>query len=394
LTFVSSYGMIDTLMATEKDLAYTFGNNPPFETDRFSVHDSLVVNDKLTVGRPEIDRDRFLQALEDVNRTWGVITDPKTGKEFEIALANLNAPLDNGLDVELSTFTSSISGNPGNAVEFAENSALHPDRQRLYIATFGNGRSSYWDAEEQRYIRETGRLTQNNGEALPTIASLDRALKKADLPASRFSTNSGGGAPATALMGALPEGQVTHAYIKSRPNISDHPSNLAWGVGVAVGDLLDDRQYKKVSEDPWRLTGDLIAEAKEHLPEVYSPEAQNRHQSLVQKAGSSHRAGKILTDMTAFSRGGAARDYPASRDTIRALQQQPEALLTYHFPLQDRLYSSPEDITQFLVQIYKLGSTVVKDGQVELLTMPGKHRDHTQYPGMRWAMENYSLGRK
>lgn len=394
MTFITSYGMVDTLMSAEKDLAYTFGNNPPFEADRASVHNSLVVTEKLAVERPEIDRDRFLQALEDIDRTWGVITDPKTGKEFEIALANLSAPLHNGIDVELSTFTSSISGNPGNAVEFAENSALHPDRQRLYIATFGNGRSNYWDTDEQKYIRETGRFTQNNGEALPTMASLNRALEKADLPASRFSTNSGGGAPATALMGTLPEGQVTHAYIKSRPNISDHPLNLAWGVGVAIGDLLDDRKYKKVSEDPWRLTGDLIAEAKEHLPEVYSPEAQNRHQSLVQKAGNSHRASKMLTDMTAFGRGGAARDYPASQDTVRAIQQQPDALLTYHFPLQDRLYRSPEDIVQFLVQIYKLGSMVVKDGQVEVLTMPGKHRDHTQYPGMRWGMESYSLNRK
>ncbi|MEK7561874.1 MAG: hypothetical protein AAB541_03360 [Patescibacteria group bacterium] len=381
-------------MSAERNLTYTFGNNPPFEADRSSIRDGQVTSDKLAVRRPEIDKDRFLQALEDINRTWGIITDPKTGKEFEIALANLSAPLDNGLDVELSTFTSSISGNPGNAVEFAENSALHPDRQRLYIATFGNGRSSYWDAEEQKHIRETGRFMQDNGEALPTVASLERALKRADLPARRFSTNSGGGAPATALMGTLPEGQVTHAYIKSRPNISDHPLNLAWGVGIAVGDLLDDRKYKKASEDPWRLTGDLIATAKEYLPEVYSPEAQNRHQSLAQKAGSSHRAGKMLTDMTAFSRGGMARNYPASQDTVRALQQQPESLLTYHFPLQDRLYRSPEDIAQFLVQIYKLSSVVVKNGQVEILTMPGRHRDHTQYPGMRWGMESYALSRK
>ncbi|MEK7095978.1 MAG: hypothetical protein AAB896_01670, partial [Patescibacteria group bacterium] len=133
-------------MSAERNLTYTFGNNPPFEADRSSIRDGQVTSDKLAVRRPEIDKDRFLQALEDINRTWGIITDPKTGKEFEIALANLSAPLDNGLDVELSTFTSSISGNPGNAVEFAENSALHPDRQRLYIATFGNGRSSYWDA--------------------------------------------------------------------------------------------------------------------------------------------------------------------------------------------------------------------------------------------------------
>ncbi|MEK7561903.1 MAG: hypothetical protein AAB541_03515, partial [Patescibacteria group bacterium] len=351
-------------MAEQSDI-YTYGNNPPYQAERYSVGVTspiiadgfgqlrvpgyFPIKDTVLLTPPLMDEDRYHQALEDINCTWGTISDPQTGKTFEIALANLAAPADNGIDAELSTFTSSISGNPGNAVEFAENAALQPDRQRIYIASFGNGGSSYWESRERQYIRKTGRFTQSSGEALPTLEALARALKAADFIISRFSANSAGGAHATALMAALPEGQVTHAYLKSRPNISNHKLGLAWGAGILINDILDDMKYDKASKDPWKLTGKMIDEAREFLPNIYSDEAENRHKTLRQKAGSSHRIGKILTDLTAISRGGVEEDYPAEQDTVMALWKQPGALVTYHFPAHDRLYKQiPLETIQFL----------------------------------------------
>jgi hypothetical protein len=144
---------------------YTFGNEPAYEVTRFSLEGSgchlhdRSTKETITLARPSIKVDHYLQALEDINQSWRVIEDKKTGKQFEIALANLAMSADQGVDAELSTYTSSISGNLGNGIEFAEHSALHPDRQRLYIASFGNGKSSYWETEEQAYIKKTGRFT-------------------------------------------------------------------------------------------------------------------------------------------------------------------------------------------------------------------------------------------
>lgn len=382
--------------------SYTYGNHPPFRIERAGYHLGRVVFlDSLELPRPEIEEDDYYQALEDINLTWGdtkgVIVDPQTGRQFEGGMANLQASPENGVDVEMSTFTSSLSGNMGNAVELAEHAALHPDRRRLYLASFGNGQSTYWTPEERKYIRRHGRYVQENGEPLPTVASLARALEAADLAITRcFSTDSAGGGYATALMAAAPEGQVEHAYLKSRTNISNHRLALLWGLGILVGDTLDDIVYKKVSDDPWKLTGEKISEAKDLLPNLYGEEAQNRYASFAQKAGTSHKLSKMFNDLVAFSRGGEAYGHPAAHDTVRALQQQPEALFTFHFPLQDRLYNSERDVLEFIARIYDLGRTAnthIRDGQVEALLLPGRHRDHTQYPGLRWATERYAFGR-
>jgi hypothetical protein len=385
---------------------YTFGNSRSFRATRYSVLRNtrgpdfappfMQLVDTVFLARPDISRDNYYQALEDINRSFTVVADPEDdSKVFEIGRANLDAPLENGIDAEISTFTSSLSGNLGNAVEFAENAALHPDRQRIYIASLGNGRSSYWTDEEQRHIRETGRFTYSVGEPLPTLKSLARALNSSDFKVTRFSTNSMGGAHATGLMAALPEGQVTHAYLKSRPNISHHPAKIAWGAAIVIGDALDDKKLDKASRDPWKLTGEMIEDAEEKLPNLYSEAAENRYKTFADKAASSHAFRKMLTDLTALSRGDGQ---PAAVDTVRALQQQPEALITHHLPLADRLYKDlPAEAIRYLLTTYALGGAAVANiasGQIEALIMPGAHRDHTKYPHLRWATENYSFGRR
>src|SRR5581483_9415907 len=105
----------------ETDPTYTFGNTPPFAMERGRVIGGVVVYDSVTLERPQIDEDDYHRALTDINETFRLITDPRTGKQFEIAVANADKSYDCGVDVELSTYTSSLSGNPGNAVEFAEN---------------------------------------------------------------------------------------------------------------------------------------------------------------------------------------------------------------------------------------------------------------------------------
>jgi hypothetical protein len=226
---------------------------------------------------------------------------------------------------------------------------------------------------------------------------LARALLASGVDISRFSVNSAGAAYATALMAAMPEGLVERAYLKSRPNISNHELSILWGLGVLIYDILDDRKYDRYSQDPWKMTPEMIEEAENRLPNIYSDAAQNRHKSMLQKARSSHTIGKLLTDLRALSPGGFSQGHPAAADTIRAIQQQPEALWTFHFPIHDRLYNSMTDISVFLGMVHSMGhlslTDRLRDSQVEALKMPGRHRDHTKYPRLRWAVETYAFHR-
>lgn len=383
------------IMAIERldSETYAYGNAAEFEVTKLWFPNGHVSEESIIIPRVTPPTDyRYRRALHDINGSWTVAEDEETGQQFEMSLANTDADFSGGVDLEESTFSSSLSNNPGNAVEFAENSARHPERPRFYVASPGNGKSSYWTPAEQRYIKTTGRFTDEAGKPLPTIAALARVLRQADAPVTRISTNSAGGAYATALMSALPEGQLTHAYIKSRPNISDHPARLMWGASVLVGDILDDRRHARESRDPWRLTKDRIEAAKAALPRLYGNGEQNEARQ-VPEATKTHGLKKMYTDLLALSHGQTyGQVNPAAKDTGLALRQQPDALLTYHFPTGDRLYNSRTDIERFMEQVRQLGGMAARHN-VQALVVPGTHRDHAAYPTMRWSMETYSFAR-
>ncbi len=372
---------------------YTFGNSDPFVAQRFEIVEGYQKVDDLILPRATIADDNYLRALEDIDQSLTVLIDPQTGKQFEVGLANRHADPNDGVDAEVSTFTSSISDNIGNAVECAEHSALSPDRQRLYIASFGNGKTSYWDSDERRYIKRTGRFTQPNGDPLPTIAALERALRLVGgYTITRASTNSAGGAYATALMGAMPDGQVTHAYMKSRPNISNHPTRLLWGLSMITGDMADDKKYKAASKDNWKLDDFLLYEARDIMRRAYVSEADGVWS--MKQALKGHGLVQLWSDMIAFSRGSrGSLTSPATVDTLHALRKQPEALLTYHVPEKDRLYRKLGDVKRFIEDLDFLDNSGTNTG-AQLLIMPGTHRDHTQYPALRWSSESYAFGRQ
>jgi len=381
---------------------YSFGNNVSYEATRLSLQQAGVIHtDTIVIPRyPYINEDDYNQAIEDINKTFRVLKDSETGQQFEIAEANLQADPTKGVDAGLSTFTSSLTSNLGNAIELAQRAASQPDHWRLYIASPGNGKTSDWSKKEQQYIRRTGRFTQEDGKALPTIAALKRALDRGGYIVTRISTDSAGGAYVTALMRELPEGQVTHAYIKSRPNISEHGKGdlgnwqaYLWGIGIFISNILDDGRFQHASVDPWKEKLEDVSKqaARQRMPRIYAPESLREQR--IQEDVRTHGLHKMWTDMLALSRGGAAHGHPAAVDTAYALAKQSEAFVTYHFPRNDRLYHLlPEDAEIFLREVSHLG-TQVTNGQIEALIMPGAHRDHTSYPSFRWSIESYAFQR-
>gem|GEM_PF-1892427 len=367
---------------------YTFGNRNEYPVECVRLDGDTLVNEQAMLPRISIPEEVYIQNLEAVRQNWRVLKDPKSEQQFEVATINTEHGTEQEVDVEFSTFTSSISGNPGNAVEFAQNAAAHDARARVYVASFGNGYSSYWTPGERKYIRETGRIIGKNGEVLPTMEALARTLQAAGYIATRISTNSAGGAYGTAFAHALPRDQMTHAYFKSRPNLANHPTRLLWGLGLIAADEWQKRRYARTSNDPWKLTDTMTDEARKILSNIY--EVQSQLYAKPKTFG----LGKLWNDMMTFSHGPkGAVHHPAAEDTAYAIDRQPDMLTTYHMPLQDLHYSHPHsDIEKFLLATGALAHEAFIS-KMRFICLPGAHGDHTYYPDLRRSAEFYALNR-
>ncbi len=358
---------------------------------------------------PEVEEGLYKENLEIINRSFRIIEDPSTGKRFEIATAGAPHDRTQTVDCESSTYRSSLSNNVGNAVEFAENASLHPERTRLYISSLGNGGSSYFDKNERRHLRETGRFTHEkpNGqpEALPTIQALAGALKANDLKIGRISANSAGGPLATALSLELPEDQLTHIHLKGQPNISERGliRDMFFGMFI-VENMINNPKNEKASQDPWKMSYQLKEEAETLLGNIH-----NVDEKEIALTGLSYLT-KLYTDTKAYSRGAASmKDImvdrgspigPAVFDTRNMLARHPKLKTTFHFTKQDKLYRSFKndefhqfgDIERFLRHLrWSLHDKFAQD--TEAILHDGTHADHTHYPSRRWAVENYAFKR-
>lgn len=393
--------MVDTAQAIDQINRFEVGNFP-YRTELVRFVGGEMVTKEVTLEQVTIERGDYERALDEINETYGAIEDPDTGKQYEIAIVNSHVPAEEGFDVEFATERSSLTNNPGNAPEFAANSAVHPGRKRIYVAAPGNGLSSDFDPQEHRYIRRTGRLIGEDGEPLPTFAGLPRAMEAAGLLVDpiigkgiHFTGNSAGGAYAKGLMVALESGSVTRGYAKNIPGVTNHRLGLLWTAAAFGRDILDDMRSSKRSHDQWKLTPEIVKEAVARLPRIYGPDSHNRQQTKPQQAVTSHTPNKLITTAMMLARGGAAKDHPAAADTAAVLDRHPGALITNHFSLYDRLYSNRRDMHQFLEQVHRLGG-LATDNRVEIVVMimSGTHRDHTAYPHMRWAAETRAFARE
>ena len=162
----------------------------------------------------------FDDRLEEINDSLRAIKDPVTGNEFEIAITNPGLS-SQGTALEVGTYSSSISGNPGNAAELAMRS-LFANKTRVYLAPFGNGLSSPLSTEELSTFARTGQLMFGPNS---TVRALSRALgtmqTEESLEINYISTDSFGSYIANGLMSVMDQNQVGHVFMKGRPGVSD-----------------------------------------------------------------------------------------------------------------------------------------------------------------------------
>src|SRR5260370_29233966 len=92
-----------------------------FELDQIRYpHDGELVTKNLEI--PEITEEGYKQRLKEINETYKIIHDSRTGRAFEIAIVNKSS-LANGAILMPSTMFSSLTQNVGNAVELAAHGA-------------------------------------------------------------------------------------------------------------------------------------------------------------------------------------------------------------------------------------------------------------------------------
>lgn len=352
----------------------------------------LEQKDVIQIPRVSIDATNYRQAFDDAVHTLRVIIDPKTEKQFEISTAFSDADTFN-YDVEVSTYNSAISTNPPNCVEFAENAAVHPDKSRAYISSPGNGFSSPLDSQERKHIKATGRFTYEEYDgktqktlAIPTVRALNRALQYADIHPDRLSANSAGCSFATALMYDMPEGQITHAYFKGRPNIANHrPLMLGYRMLVKEN-MLANKRNQAASKDEWALSDEAIEDANKRVQPTVAELDKNYSKLSVVKS-----IAKLINDGKAYSRGEATSGFsPATHDSLLALDKQGDTKATFHFSSNDQLYATnPAAIDRFII----LSGSFGRQQSIVGIVTKGSHADHTHMPSLRWSAEAFAFNK-
>ena len=320
---------------------------------------------------------QFTDRLEEIGETWQILTDERTGQRFEVCQVNTGQPTD-GCVAEISSFSSSIVGSPGAALELAFRGMARPSQQRVYVATMGNGYTNSFSPPELSQYAATGLLTDTDKGSYPTIDALCRVLEDRGFGIQEFSATSFGVGVATAMMTRLAPGQVRHAYMMSRPNLSDRTRpGLVLSMTV-VEDILHKNLNRWTTTDQWAQSAHLLEATKRHLPKIYDGSFS---QAITEK-------GFMLKYLQGLTRGPRHGD-PALVDTVAALSRQPGAQMTFDVPNRDPLYTRLSHAREFLGRLAASGR--IDPAKVRLLVTRGTHAPTFQ-PQQRAATERFAYG--
>ena len=181
--------------------------------------DGEPMNESKNIEIPHITEEDYKDRLKEINETYRIIHDSRTGHAFEIALVNASY-VSNGAILMPSTMFSSLTQNVGNAVELAAHGAAVPKVTRVYVAFPGNGGSDSLSTRDRQYLARTGRFTYENGQPLGSISALVNALDDRDIPMRSISANVEAGRLGLGLLAALPKKSVISVYLNGLPGIS------------------------------------------------------------------------------------------------------------------------------------------------------------------------------
>lgn len=244
---------------------------------------------------------------------------------------------------------------------------------------------------ELKYFAKTGRMTvEDEGitVAIPTVQSLARALAHQDLGITRISTDSFGGNVAAGLLTHLEPGQVSHAYMKGKPNVSDFSlPRFVWRMMVREN-LINNPRTEKASEDPWKLTSEIQQHVRSVLGKIYYEDAPNFRRDASKKQLLAYANGLRIAQPS-------NRNLSPAYDIVVAKTRNPNLALTLDFPDSDLLYRGIPDITNFMKNIVWHPGVDRQGSRLPLAIISrGTHGGHAYEPRRRIAAEHFAFNRK
>ncbi len=325
---------------------------------------------------PQIDPDDIGEKLEEIDRTWRTVESPSGRYSYEIATTN-DEREGQPYTAQISTYSSSIWGNPGNAYEQALRSAIDPSPQ-LYVASPGNGGTSPLTKKERVYFAKTGRMTwDDDGETkpIPFVAELLATLDHEGIALGRVSGDSLGGIVITAMAAAMRENELKSLFANARPQIVDaNPIGLAYGM-IVTENMRRAGIARTETHDRGAVVDGKIELAKSMLTNVYDRSAP----------------GVSLPMLGANLRGlarGPQQGNPAYFDSQAAFRNQPDASFAFVHGENDVLYRSRNGGAAFDATVG--AATRSSDAEkVFAIEIPGgSHISHTYYPVLFGAVRN------
>lgn len=320
-------------------LAPTGGHGSASETIRLpsAIPDETAVVDAL----------RRMEFREVTNNT-----NDKGNTTFEVATFN-SGPNTKATVVFVSTYSSSISGNKGNAWELATMAAMFPDATFVYLASAGNGKTGALKPAEMRHLIATGLLTHTeNGsvEAVPTMQNAAGALLSLGREPSALAGNSAGCEQSRAIGIALPASTISRAVFNADPHMTaTTPLQLAWRALITEG-IRGGATLRRQTHDPLAVTPAHTDRVASERQDIYSQPASS-------PAGKLGTVAMLATNMFGLAHG----DRVLAREVEAFLQRQPDAIMTFYVPLGDRLHNEAKlyPHAQALASTLPAGSKVI-----------------------------------
>lgn len=351
--------------------------------------------------------------LEVINSSLQVTEEGGDAYECAIIRSNSESRNKNGAMLHISTYSSSISTNPGNAFEFAVQAALYPDMDHIYVASPGNGGSTsirnvdmqigtpHGLMDQREYFKKTGRTTYEDGsntQPLPYLANMQKALEKLSVDITGFiGTDSAGGSYATGLALAMQKDQLTHAFFSERSNFMRlGRGSLAYGM-LVTENVHNSNRMKGIVIDGLRVVDPISVNA----PRIDKPGSANV--TLVEecitkaqefkKNSMSQQIGAMVTSLTALSRGSEEYNNnlqnPLVADVNAMIARHPNGMITFSLAEFDPLYKGQADK---LAQRFLASIDVQQEDVRAIILEKLPHAYHTHLPLLQDTIRRQAFG--
>lgn len=322
---------------------------------------------------------------------------------FEIAVVN-NGVSNDKIMLHISTYSSSISGNAGNAYELAVQAALYQDYTHIYVASFGNGGTSALLPEDATYAKSTGRFTQEKDDdvvALQSIQNMHHALENEGLSVtSLMGTDSAGGPYARAYALTLENDQLDAAFFSEVSGIV-HLSipSLIYGIGIKEM-FINSKNNQKISPDSASVSQGTItledgtelskADFAKKILDSYA-ELPNRRLLAAQQIGGLVKLNAMRTSLLSLRKGPKGSKNPFVDDTNALLEHHPAARITYGFADKDPLYKANPELLHAAI-VVQLSQLAVQQADVKAVIIPEMtHAYNTHFPNLYHAIQADAL---